>query len=322
MTPIDEQIIRQAPCFKKGPPLTIIFSQDKGDTGEMMAGFCDRIKELVPGLKIKKDSDLPFPAPVLVAGRHQNIGYQARPTGKLLTYFLEALGNSSEQAPAITPRANDLLKKIDLPVILKLYVATQCPNCPQSIRQLQALAWQSPLIRLRIIDAELFSREALDDGIRSVPTLILDEQLRWTGPVNTEELLNQCAQRDPSRLSAGSLRQLIESGEAARVAAMMTAAGKLFPSLVELLVHERWSVRLGAMVSAEYLVDEAPALGLQLCGMLWERFQMLSPQVQGDVIQVLGQIDSNVTRGYLNHVIAGDYDKEVKSVAAEVLEEM
>jgi glutaredoxin len=319
MTPQDEQMIRQTALANAETPPTIVLSRDKGDTGAEMTRFCDRLKELAPGLKIKNDSDIPFPAPVLAVGHHRNIGYQASLTGKLLACFLEAL-TGGDAGP--DPQVDNQLKTIDLPVILKLYVAAQCPHCPQCIRQLQTLAFRSPRIRLRIVDAALFPQEAEADQIRSVPTLILDDQYRWTGPVNTEELLSMCIQRDPAQLSAGSLRQLIETGEAARVSAMMITAGKLFPSLVELLVHDRWSVRLGAMVTAEYLDDEAPDLSLDLCRMLWERFARLSPQVQGDVVQVMGQVDAEVTREYLRSVLSGDFDDEVKTVAREILEEM
>jgi glutaredoxin len=322
MTPQDEQLIRQAPLMDADPLPTIVLSRDKGNAGAELASFCDRLKELVPGLKIKNDSDIPFPAPVLAVGRHSNIGYQVALSGKLLACFLDALAGAAQEDGGSFQQAEDHLKAIDLPVILKLYVAAQCPHCPQSIRQLQALANQSPLIRLRIIDAALFAQEAQSDQIRSVPTLILDGQYRWTGSVSTEELLSLCVQRDPAQLSAGSLRQLIEAGDASRVAEMMVTAGKLFPAFAELLVHERWSVRLGAMVTAEYLADEAQDLSLELCGSLWERFARLSPQVQGDVVQVLGQVDADVTKGYLRSVISGDFDTEVKTAAKEVLEEM
>jgi glutaredoxin len=322
MTPQDEQMIRQAAFLESDQLPTIVHARDEGGAGAELALFCDRLRELVPGLKIKNDSDIPFPAPVLVVGKHGNIGYQVALSGKLLGCFLDALADAAQQDAGSDRQVEDQLKAIDLPVILKLYVAAQCPHCPQSIRQLQTLAARSPLIRLRVVDAALFPREAETDQIRSVPTLILDDQYRWTGSVNTEELISLCVQRDPAQLSAGSLRQLIEAGDAARVAGMMIAAGKLFPALSELLVNDRWSVRLGAMVTAEYLADEAPELGLELCRSLWERFSRLSPQIQGDVVQVLGQIDAEVTQGYLRSILSGDYDAEVKTVAAEVLEEM
>jgi glutaredoxin len=322
MTPQDEQMIRQAAFLEADPLPTIVQARDRGDAAAQLDLFCDRFRELVPGLKIKNDGDIPFPAPVLAVGRHGNIGYQVALSGKLLGCFLDALADAAQQDAGSDRQVEDQLKAIDLPVILKLYVAAQCPHCPQSIRQLQTLAARSPLIRLRVVDAALFPREAETDQIRSVPTLILDDQYRWTGSVNTEELISLCVQRDPAQLSAGSLRQLIEAGDAARVAGMMIAAGKLFPALSELLVNDRWSVRLGAMVTAEYLADEAPELGLELCRSLWERFSRLSPQIQGDVVQVLGQIDAEVTQGYLRSILSGDYDAEVKTVAAEVLEEM
>jgi glutaredoxin len=322
MTPQDEQMIQQASFPKTDPPPTIVQARDGGDAGVQMNLFCSRLKELAPGIKIKNDSDIPFPAPVLVVGRHQNIGYQAALTGKMLAYFLEALDSARSDAAETDPQVDDLLNSLDMPVILKLYVASQCPHCPQSIRQLQSLAARTPLVRLRIIEAEHFSQDAQADQIRSVPTLILDDQYRWSGLVKTEELLSLCILRDPSQMSAGSLRQMIETGEADRVAAMMVAAEKLFPALAELLIHDRWSVRLGAMVTAEYLADEAPALSLELCRSLWKSFPGLAPQVQGDVVQVLGQVDTAVTRDYLHCVQSGDFDEEVKTVAAEVLEEM
>ncbi len=322
MTPQDEQMVHHLHCFEADSPPAIHLVPAAGDIGEKMAAFCDRLRQLAPAWKISRESELPFPAPALVIGRHRNIAYQVEPTGKFLDYLLQGLENDYGQNQHREADENDLLNKIDLPAALKLYVAVQCPNCPQSIRQLQGLASRNQKIKLNIIDAQLFSQAALGDQVRSVPTLILDDRLRWTGPVGTDELLTQCIQRDPVQLSAASLRQLIEAGDAARVSEMMVSAGRLIPSFLDLLVHERWSVRLGAMVTAEYLAEAAPDLSHKLCEMLWERFERISPQVQGDVIQVLGQVDSDITRNKLRHIASGPYDGEVKTAAAEVLEEM
>lgn len=140
--------------------------------------------------------------------------------------------------------------------------------------------------------------------------------------MDLKEILTLCVQRDPSQLSAASLRQLIEDGQAGRLAQMMIDANTLFPALVELLTHERWSVRLGAMVTAEYLADEAPPLALDLATRLWDRFADFTDPVKGDVLHVIGQVNSDITRGYLNSVLSGNYDESVKEAAAEALEEM
>ena len=110
-----------------------------------------------------------------------------------------------------------------------------------------------PHLRLTVIDAMLMADQAADQGIRSVPTVMLDERIRWTGSIDMDEIIQQCTQRDPVLLSTASLRQIIESGDAARVAGMMADHGRIFPAIIELLTDERWSIRLGAMVTAEYL---------------------------------------------------------------------
>lgn len=290
--------------------------------GDQLSRFCEELKRLAPHITIKMDSDIAFEGPVMVVGRHKNIAYYAIPTNKMLRLFLDALDTAGETQYERNADIDEQLKRIDLPAALKLYVADQCPHCPQVIRQIQVLAAKSPLVRLKIMNAGLFPERAQTDQIRSVPTLILDDQFRWIGQVNTQELLKLCSNRDPSKLSADSLRQLVESGDAARVATMMAESDQIFPALVDLLIHPRWSVRLGAMVAAEYLADEAPELGLALCRMLWDLFAELSPQVQGDVTHLFGLVDTDVTRENLKAIASSTFDEEVKASAAEVLAEM
>jgi hypothetical protein len=103
---------------------------------------------------------------------------------------------------------------------------------------------------------------------------------------------------------------------------MMTESGQLFPALIDLLVHPRWSVRLGAMVTVEYLADDAPELGRRLCRSLWQTFSDLTIQVQGDVTHIFGLFDDPQTKGYLQTITKGDFDDEVKDAAAEALDEM
>jgi thiol-disulfide isomerase/thioredoxin len=321
VTPEDLKTIHAYP-FKNPSETKIAFSEGEGETGVRFAAFCDQLKKAAPHIAIKHDSDLPFEAPVLVSGRNANIVYHTLPTGKMLPLFLESLDSPLDAGAFTGETTEPLLQSIDLPAEFKLYVADQCPHCPQTLRQLQALADAYPMIRLRVINAEGSADMARDDKIKSVPTLILDDRFRWTGQVKTEELLTICADRDPSSLSADSLRQLVEDGQAPQVAAMMTESGQLFPALIDLLVHPRWSVRLGAMVTVEYLTDDAPDLGRHLCRSLWQTFPDLTIPVQGDVTHIFGLLNDPQTRGYLQTIIKGDFDDEVRKAAAEALDEM
>lgn len=258
----------------------------------------------------------------MVIGRHNNIAYHAVPAGKLLRLFLQALSADSREQPDELGKDLALqLSQINLPVALKSYVATQCPHCPEAVRRLQILAAASSMIRLRIINAELFPEWTRADQIRSVPTVLLDDRFRWTGTFQLEELLTMSLERDPAQLSSASLRQIIEDGEAQRVASMMAESGQVFPAFIELLTHERWSVRLGAMVAAEYLADQSPVLALELSDQLWGCFSDIAEQTQGDVLHVIGQVKSQKTRSYLAKVLSGNYDEMVKEAASEILDD-
>ena len=322
MTPQDENTIREWPFSKVAPPPAIILASETADGDARMTEFCEQLKSFAPQIKTQKKSDLPFVPPAMIVGRHHNIAYQAVPTGKILPRFLDALTANPPQHQAVGSAIETLLEQVDLPVILKLYVATQCPHCPKTTQQLQSLAMDSPKIRLMIIDAEALPIRAQKDDVRSVPTIILDDQFRWSGQIDIQELMTMCIQRNPAGLSSASLRQLIEEGSAERVAAMMVDSGQVFAGLIRLLTHPRWSVRLGAMVTVEYLADMDPQLAIQLGDLLWEDFQQQSAQVQGDVVHVLGEITSPINKERLRRVAGGAYDESVREAASEVLAEM
>ncbi len=313
----DEEIIRQW-AFRQTSPTVLYIASSEGFAGEKLAHFCDEFKVMAPQAQIHKAQDESFAAPAIIIGRHKNIAYQTIPEGRELLLFLEALSAAADYTAS---SSNEIQKsRIELPANLTVFIAQQCPHCPNIVAQLLLLASENPPLRLTIIDGFLFENQTKELDIHSVPTLILDNKLRWTGQINVVEVIHQCIKRDPSQLSSSSLRQIIESGEAARVAAMMIANGRIFPAFVELLVSERWSVRLGAMVAMEYLADESPDLAAQMIAPLLACFAGLNEQVQGDVVQALAQIKNNEAKGFLAKIASGDYAESVREVATEELE--
>ncbi len=117
------------------------------------------------------------------------------------------------------------------------------------VRQVTPLAIANELIRLAVIDALLFHGKAQSDGIRSVPTVLLDGKYRWTGTIQLADIIEMLENRDPAHLGTSALRNIIEEGNAAQVADLMLEQGLIFPSFLDLLVHEKWPVRLGAIVA-------------------------------------------------------------------------
>lgn len=322
MTRHEKESIRNALSPQHPAVITTALSPEPGAVDDRMTKFCDQLKTIAPHVRIKKDSDTTFEKPALITGAHNNIAYQAIPEGKILERFIDALAQTSTVMEPIDSGLDTQLAQIELPVALKLYVAAQCPHCPKTLQQLQALAGASSKIRLTVIDAALFSKSAQTDGVKAVPTVILDDQFRWSGQMDLQELLTICIERDPAQLSPGSLRQLIEEGAAEMVAQMMIDYGKHFPALIDLLAHERWSVRLGAMVTVEYLAEADPELASDLVAPLWKRITNASEQTQGDMVHVLGQIPTPASRKYLQRIVTGAFEQSVVEAAEEALNEM
>jgi glutaredoxin len=319
MTPQDKQILKQWATQAVRPGKVVLAPVDGAET-DAIAEFGEQLKRMVPAMRIERISDdIAFEPPVVVAGLYQNIGFQAVPSGKILEVFLAVLPEQPQKDNPLTRQTVERLRQIDLPVDLTLYIAPQCPHCPGVLQQLIPLACQSQLIRLRIIDAQLFSDKSTKDQVKSVPTLLLDDRFRWSGKIDIDEVLTISIQRDPAQLSPGSLRQLIEDGQAERVATMMLDSGQIFPALIDLLIHERWSVRLGAMVTAEYITAGSQSLSLKLCDKLWHCFPDLADPVRGDVVHVLGETRSDVNRDRLMKIAEGAYGDTAKEAATDVL---
>jgi predicted thioredoxin/glutaredoxin len=190
------------------------------------------------------------------------------------------------------------------------------------MKQLFSRALVQPSLNLKVIDAALFPGLAADDAIQSVPTLILDNSFRWTGVVDMNEVRNAIRLRDPAKLGVDSLKSMIVNGDAFQLADMMIRAEKIFVSFVDLLVHEEFSTRLGAMAAAEELVEQRPDIARQLVDPLLNRFEDRIDQIKGDVLYIIGQAGDRRIIPFLNRILSGPYSVEVKEAAQEAVENL
>jgi hypothetical protein len=268
--------------------IDLLPARGDGLTAEI-AEFANTLAMLVPRVKIRRDEEADSARPGLRLV--PNLVFHAAPRGTELPVFLDAAAMVAAQAaPSLSDDQRQVIEAIDVPAQLELYVSAHCPFCPVMTRRLIDLALASEQLLVAVIDAGLFAEEARSREIRSVPTLVLDDGLRWTGDAGLDEILPALGTRDPALLGPSVFRRMLDGGAAAELAAMMAGAGRIFPAFVDLLVHERWSVRLGAMVTAETLAEEAPAVAADLAPELMARYRSRSVAVRGDVLQVLGMV--------------------------------
>ncbi len=154
-------------------------------------------------------------------------------------------------------------------------------------------------ISFHIIDGSLFPKTAQKDGVMSAPCLILDDDFRWTGSVQPQEIIKMITDRDPSQLSAGTLKTILEQGDAAWITQAMIKNKGIFDAFFKLLLHETWSVRLGAMVIVEELAETDPGLAASLGPVLTNLFDEKDVPIQGDILYALGEAGDLETKKWI-----------------------
>jgi len=280
--------------------------------------FCDDLIQLVPKVRVIEEEGDPDEVPAIKI--HNGLRYQAIPSGTEVAPFIEALKMLDSATAQIDEAINDQLASVDLPTGLIIFFAPQCKFCPQAVRQLLPLPMLNSNIRLTVIDAILFPELGEKENIQSVPTLILEDQFRWTGSIQVNEIIDVMTDRDASMLGPVSLEMIITQGKAGELAEMMLAKEQIFPAFYEVLTHPKWPVRLGAMVVMEELIESNLDLATRMLQPLWERFKKVDNQVKGDLLYIFGQMKPTDLAPRLQAILEGDYDPEVQEAAQEALD--
>lgn len=282
--------------------------------------FCDELTLLVPKIKITSEDSSPNQPPQIFIG--EGIRYQAIPGGLEMPPFTKALAAMDSGTEPLSDSIKARLEQNDLPATLIAYIAPQCTFCPQVISELIPLSMADLGVQLIVVDGTLFPESAQNHKIQAVPTILLDEQFRWTGSIPLDELVDAICTRDPAKLGVNSLQSIIKDGQASHIAEMMMEAKKIFPAFYDLLTHDKWPVRLGAMVAMEEIAKEAPGLAAETIAPLWEHFEIAGDQVKGDILYLFGEIGEHDVLPRLAEVINGDYNAEVKEAALEAREKL
>jgi hypothetical protein len=276
-----------------------------------------QLREALPAIDLLTDISSETDPPWLETAA--GIRFEALPDGRKLDSLVAALKPTAPGESPLPDAHAHLLARMALPVELRLFIAPGCPHCPQALEQWVALTRAGEKLRLRAIDGALFPEAVQADKIQAVPTLILDEHLRWSGRIPVADVLEQAAGRDPSRLSAKALEGIIKEGQAGPLARAMIDSGTLFPALFDLLTHDKWPVRLGAMVVMEEIAAADGRLAAEALPVLCRRYETLDDAVRGDVLYIIGATGDGQIVPFLETVVGASTDPEVKQAAAEAI---
>jgi hypothetical protein len=285
---------------------------------ETLRTYCEIFTHHAPRIGFKKKAVEPDALPGIRIT--PQLAYHAAPQGPELDPFLDAITQCHHKASPGQTSGHRINLTSNLPAMLKLFVAPQCPFCPAAVRQLLPLVQAGDNLGLAIIDSLLFEDYAQELNIQSVPTLLLDDHYRWSGTLPLQEIIQIINHRNPIQLGTDSLHNMLQQGDAEKLAAMMVAHATIFPGLYALLTHSKWPVRLGAMVVMETLCDQAPDLAKQVIAPLQDKFSTVDETVQGDILYTIGQAGDLGIIPWLESIEYQSASAEIKEAVREAVQ--
>lgn len=316
LTPAEQGILAKRFSQRHGK-ITIHLRLTDDTRSDDFQRYCRNLSQHSAMIHIKKEKETENLPPALGIG--PSILLHALPHGTALSPFIKLLLDSNSLIFE-TRETKEKEKDFNIPAMLKLYVSPYCPHCPLTMDQIFSRITAHPSWHLTVIDTDLFPDLAAFDVIKSVPTLILDDSLRWTGSVDLNEIFKVIRHRDPVKIGAASLKSMIVNGDAYPLAEMMIRAKKIFPAFIDLLAHGEFSVRLGAMAAAEELAERSPAIAGQLVEPLVERFEKEPEAIQGDILYILGRAGDHRIIPFLKRILSRPCSGEVQESAEEALD--
>lgn len=241
------------------------------------------------------------------------------PEGTELDPFLDLVTRAVTGEAGVSGTIRTTLEGVEMPSIVDLYVATQCPNCPRVLGRIAPFPLVNPRIRVRVFDGVLFSEQAREQGIRAVPTILLAHGLRYTGQVGADEVAEGLLQGDPSRMRPEAFAHLIQAGDAQGLAGMMLQKRQVFPAVLDLLAGDLFSLRLGAMVAMEEIGEKDPDLAREALEPLWERMAKANPSARGDIVYLVGELGDVSWRPRLRELLQGEVPPDLREAVQDAL---
>jgi alkyl hydroperoxide reductase subunit AhpF len=319
MTPAEESQIRSLnQMFTREVTIGMRLTDDPRSRD--IEGFCDLLLRLVPKITVRREEATAASLPAILAG--PRLAYCGIPSQNELAPFIEALAFLHAGKTALPESILDRLRHVQPPASVSVYVAPFCKFCPDVVRRLLPLPFAVDGLRMKVIDGVLFKDAAGEDRVRSVPTVILDNQYRWTGGVTLPQLCEAIESRDPTKLEKAALQRLVTENGAHDLARMMLNSGRVFEAFLELLIEENFTVRLAAMVTMEELAAADLTLARQVIAPLWKRYPQSADSVKGDILYIFGELQSPESLPHLRSALAAEKNPEIREAAQEALEKI
>ena len=270
-------------------------------------------------LREGETSSLPAsPALTLSGPDRGEIHYLALPEGREAGPFVEAL--AAEHRADLDAGLVARLRALEAPVELLVFIATQCPHCPQAVKAANELALASKRISVFVIDAERFTDLAAELKVRSVPLTVIDGGLALSGVEPARELAEVVLSRGSPDYHRRHLLSLLETQRFEEALALVRNPGGP-EAFLTAWQGSTTNSRVGLLLAAEQLLERAPGALSAIVGGLCDMLGSDDAALRGDTVDLLGRIGSAEAAPALRKLL-DDPNPDVAEIAAEVLQEL
>lgn len=135
------------------------------------------------GTKLKEFGVEKFPTTIVtrhgvVDGR---VRYSGLPSGYEFGSLIEDIKNVSRWEVDVSSKALEIIKKIDKPINIKVYVTPTCPYCPKAVGTAHKFAILNENVSGEMVEAMEFEEEAEEAGVSSVPHIVINGDVEFIG---------------------------------------------------------------------------------------------------------------------------------------------
>lgn len=162
------------------------FCKEAGQIAQLLSSLSEKIKpevydfvkdaERAKELKVDK-----IPAIIPIGKRDFGIRFYGMPSGYELMSLVDAIIDTSTGTTDLTEKTKQIVRSINQPVHIQVFVTPTCPYCARAVRLAHQLAVESDYVRADMVESVEFPQLAQRYSVMAVPKIVMNEKVEFVG---------------------------------------------------------------------------------------------------------------------------------------------
>jgi glutaredoxin-like protein len=123
-----------------------------------------------------------------------NVRFLGLPGGYEFSTLLADIVDVSKDRTDLSEAARAVVRAIETPVHIQVFVTPNCPYCPRVARVAHQMAMENPLILADVIEANEFQELSERYQVRSVPKTVINDRVEFVGSLPEAKVLEALQQ--------------------------------------------------------------------------------------------------------------------------------